>query len=190
MASSPGRPRDRSVDERISRAALELLREQGPEAVHIDGVATRSGVARTTIYRRFSNREALIAATLALLGEEPLPAVELPVEDKLRWLLEQVRVLVDDQLGRGVIAAVLADSDPVFGAALRARLTRRLTALQGQIDADVAAGRVRAGVDAEALAGLAFGAYLGELLRYGAARPGWDDGVIDLLLQGVRGSST
>lgn len=185
MASSPGRPRDPSVDERISRAALELLREQGPEAVHIDGVATRSGVARTTIYRRFRNREALIAATLALFGEEPFPAAELPVEDKLRWLLEQVRELVEEQLGRGVVAAVLADSDPVFSAALRARLRRRLKALQGQIDADIGDGRIRGGADAEALAGLVFGAYLGELLQRGRARPGWADGVTDLLLRGI-----
>ena len=190
MGSTPGRPRDPSVDERISRAALELLREQGPEAVHIDAVATRSGVARTTIYRRFRDRGALIEATLALFVDAPFPAAELPVEDKLRWVLEQVRELVEEQLGRGAIAAVLANSDAVFSAGLRARLTRRLHALQGQIDADAAGGRIRQDADAESLAGLVFGAYLGELLQHGRARSGWDDGVIDLLLRGVRGPTS
>jgi hypothetical protein len=91
-----------------------------------------------------------------------------------------------EQLGRGAIAAVLADSDPVFSAALRARLVGRLEALQIQIDADVAGGRIREGTDAKALASLLFGAYLGELLQHGRTRAAWADGVIDLLLRGVR----
>jgi AcrR family transcriptional regulator len=185
MAPAAGRPRDARVDERITAAALALLRERGPGAVHIDAVAARSGVARTTIYRRYRDRDALLAATLALFGEPPFPKAELPLEDKLRWVLEQVRDLVEEQAGRGAIAAVLADSDPAFTAALRARMVARLDDLQVQIDADIVAGRIRRGTDAEALAGLAFGAYLGELLQHGHARAGWADGVVDLLLRAV-----
>jgi AcrR family transcriptional regulator len=40
-------------------------------------------VARTTIYRRYRDREGLVAATLEKLGDEPLPAPGLPLEDKL-----------------------------------------------------------------------------------------------------------
>ena len=185
MPSAAGRPRDPSVDERISRAALLLLRENGPQAVHIDAVAARSGVARTTIYRRFRDRSALLTATLELFVDAPFPAADLPVEDKLRWVLDQVRELVEEQLGRGAIAAVLADSDPAFSTALRARLRRRLEALQVQIDADVASGRLRDGIDVESLAGVAFGAYLGEALQHARVRPGWADGVADLLLRGI-----
>jgi AcrR family transcriptional regulator len=81
---------------------------------------------------------------------------------------------------------VLADSDPAFSAALRALLVARLESLQVEIDADIAAGRIRPGTDGEALAGLAFGAYLGELLQHGRARRGWADRVVDLLMQGLR----
>jgi len=185
MSKAAGRPRDTNVDERISRAALELLREHGPEAVHIDAVATRSGVARTTIYRRHRNREALLAATLAQLPEEPLPAADLPVEAKVRWLLDQMGQLVEVQFGRGAIASVLSGSDPVFSAALRARLRVRFEALQHELDMDIAEGRVRRGADADVLAGVAFGAYLGELLQHGRPRPHWADGVTDLLLRGL-----
>jgi AcrR family transcriptional regulator len=185
MTSRPGRPRDSSVDDRISRAALDLLREHGPEAVHIEAVATRSGTARTTIYRRFRNREALIAATLDRFAESPFPTAETPVEDKLRWVLEHAHELVEEQLGRGAIAATLAESDPVFSKALRELLKRRLEAIQHEIDADVARGRLRRGLDAESLAGLAFGAYLGEVLQHGQPRPGWANAVVRILLNGV-----
>jgi AcrR family transcriptional regulator len=180
-----GRPRDTTVAERIAQAALQLMREQGPQAVHVDGVAARSGVARTTVYRRYRDRDALITATLTRMTEAPLPHADLPVADKLHWVLEQVRVLVEEQVGRGAVAAVLADSDPVFGSALRRMLSARLTQLQHEIDADVRVGQVRPDVDAEALAGLAFGAYLGELLQHGRARRGWADRVVTLLLRAI-----
>ena len=62
MTPTRGRPRDPHTDELITQATLDLLRERGPSAVHVDAVAARSGVARTTIYRRYSDREALIRA--------------------------------------------------------------------------------------------------------------------------------
>lgn len=187
MAPSRGRPRDPHTDERITRATLELLREGGPSAIHIDSVAARSGVARTTIYRRHRDREALLGAALAQLAEASLPTTQLPLEDKLRWELEQVRDLVEEHLGRGAIASVLADSDPDFGKALRTLLVGRLKALQDEIEADVTAGRIRHGIDAESLANVLFGAYLGELLQHGRPRPEWADGVVDLLLRGTPG---
>lgn len=185
MTPARGRPRDPRTDDRIAGAALELLREQGPGGVHIDAVATRAGVARTTVYRRYRDRGALLASALGLLVEEPFPAREAPLGDKLRWLLEQALDLVDKQLGRGAIAAVLADSDPAFNAALRAHLVRHLEALQGEIDADIEAGRVRADTDGEALADLALGAYLAQLLRLGHPRKGWADKTVALLVHGT-----
>ena len=187
MTPSRGRPRDPHTDELITDATLALLRERGPSAIHIDTVAARSGVARTTIYRRYRDREALIDAALALLSNAPFPTAELPLEDKLRWELEQVRNLVERQLGRGAIAAVLADSDPAFSKSLRRLLVGRLKALQHEIEADAAAGRLREGIDPESLANLLFGAYLGELLRHGRARPSWARNTLDLLLRGLRG---
>jgi AcrR family transcriptional regulator len=188
MAPSRGRPRDPHTDELITQATLELLRERGPSAVHVDTVAARSGVARTTIYRRFRDREALIRAALAGFSQAPLPREELPLEEKLRWELEQVDDLVQEQLGRGGIAAVLADSDPTFSTALRALLVGRLTALQAEIEADVGAGHLRKGTDAASLGTLLFGAYLGELLQHGRPRPGWADAIVDLLVRGLRGT--
>ncbi|MEW1955373.1 TetR/AcrR family transcriptional regulator [Terrabacter sp. NPDC080008] len=185
MVPARGRPRDAEADDRIARAAVDLLRDEGPAAVHIDAVASRAKVARTTVYRRYRNRAALLAATLGQLAEAPLPSPDLPLQDKLRWVLEQALELVEVELGRGAIAAVLADADPDFTAAFREHLVRQLTALQERIDADITAGRIRAETDAEAVAGLAFGAYLGELLRHGRARPGWSDGVIEVLLNGT-----
>jgi AcrR family transcriptional regulator len=43
---------------------LALLREGGPAAVTMEGVATHAGVAKTSIYRRYRNRGELLTAVL------------------------------------------------------------------------------------------------------------------------------
>jgi AcrR family transcriptional regulator len=147
-------------------------------------------VARTTIYRRFRDRDALIAAVLDAAVESRAPSPELPLADKLSWVLGQARDVIESVLGRGGTAAVLADSDPAFTSALRHRLRMRVALLRDDIDADIRAGRVRVGVDAEALAGLALGAYLGEVLQAGQPRDGWMDGFVGLLLPAVTPQGT
>ena len=185
MHQGRGRPRNPAVGERILGAALDLLRRKGPGALSIDTVSARSGVARTSIYRRYPDRQTLIAATLDRLVEVPTLAPHLPVEEKLRWVLTEVRQLVEDRLGRGGTAAVIADSDPDFTTALRHVLRDRLDALRTDIQSDVDSGILDPGVDPGALSGLLLGAYLGEVLQYGQAREGWADSTVTLLLRGA-----
>ena len=53
------------TDERVLVAAGEELLRHGLADFEVDGVATRSGVGRSTVYRRFGDRNGLIAAALA-----------------------------------------------------------------------------------------------------------------------------
>ncbi len=59
-----GRPRSKKSDRAILDATLELLAEQGFDGLSIEGVADRAGVGKTTIYRRWANKEALVSAAL------------------------------------------------------------------------------------------------------------------------------
>jgi AcrR family transcriptional regulator len=61
--------KQRSRD-RILGAARELLLEAGREGTTIDGIAVRSGVAKTTIYRQWPSRDALL---IELLTEATTP---------------------------------------------------------------------------------------------------------------------
>lgn len=60
----PGRPRDPENDAAILKAALELFSERGLDAASLDGIARRAGVARLTLYRRWSSKEELIAQAI------------------------------------------------------------------------------------------------------------------------------
>jgi AcrR family transcriptional regulator len=59
-----GRPRNPVVDQAILRAALELFIEHGVAGASIEKIAKRAGVAKTSIYRRWSSREALLAQAI------------------------------------------------------------------------------------------------------------------------------
>jgi len=73
-----GRPRRASASTDILDAALELLAERGFQAATIGSIATRAGVGRNTIYRRWSSKEELIADALQkLLQVEGYPVLEL-----------------------------------------------------------------------------------------------------------------
>ncbi|SRR6056297_836009 len=61
-ARNVGRPADPAKDREILAAGRALLFGRGPEAVTMEAVARRAGVAKPTLYRRYGNRDELIAA--------------------------------------------------------------------------------------------------------------------------------
>ena len=72
----------------ILATASELLIEGGVGAVTIEAIVERSGVARTTIYRHWPNRSAVLTAAFSQL----IPAIaeanpDVPAEDALRQVL-------------------------------------------------------------------------------------------------------
>jgi AcrR family transcriptional regulator len=55
-----GRPRDRHADAKILKATMCLLEQHGFRAVTLEGIAEEAGVARTTVYRRWPNKAAIV----------------------------------------------------------------------------------------------------------------------------------
>src|SRR5438128_36256 len=68
-----GRPRRAGADEEILTVALAMLREKGYRDLTVDAVAERARVAKTTVYRRWPSKGALIAAALSPTGRDPSP---------------------------------------------------------------------------------------------------------------------
>ncbi|MFF0770817.1 TetR/AcrR family transcriptional regulator [Nonomuraea wenchangensis] len=59
-----GRPRDPDADAAIMKAALELFVERGLEGANFEQIAKRAGVAKVTIYRRWSTKEELLTQAI------------------------------------------------------------------------------------------------------------------------------
>ena len=68
------RPRSASANRAALDAAVEVLFEGGIDGVTLEEVAARSGVAKSTLYRHFGSKEALVAeAARTCLVEYPTP---------------------------------------------------------------------------------------------------------------------
>jgi TetR/AcrR family transcriptional repressor of mexJK operon len=62
VKATRGRPSDPAKDRAILEAGRALLFDAGPQAVTMEAVARRAGIAKPTLYRRYDNRNELLAA--------------------------------------------------------------------------------------------------------------------------------
>lgn len=117
-----GRPRRADADAEILAATTELLRERGYRDFSVDVIAERTGIAKTTIYRRWPSKGALVAAAIApppeandarAILEETASVLTLLAQpdgeavDVLRAMLEPRRALLIDALEDAVLADAL-----------------------------------------------------------------------------------
>lgn len=159
-AAAGGRPRSERARRAIFDAACELFEEGGYPAASIEAIAARSGVAKTTIYRWWPHRAALMVELLLKLAEQaaPPPAGPDPMR-ALRMELHRVAQAVDAPPGRLLMALL---SDAMNDPEVRDALLVGLFAPRRKATADVIrraqdAGAVRAGVPPEVAVDLFFG---------------------------------
>ena len=109
------RPGGRTADtgRRVFDAALALLVEGGMTACTFQTVAQRSGVSRTTLYRRWPDRAALVLDALADRVEHDIVAPDTgSLAGDLRSLLRQVAAFLATPLGRAALVAAAESDSP------------------------------------------------------------------------------
>lgn len=174
-----------AVEERLYSSALELLRTKGPAAVSIESVAAHSGVAKTTIYRRFENRDELLTAAVTA-ASRPIDIPEgLGAQDTVRWALRHARDTIENVVGRGTLAAVMSDADPVFRDVLLGMIRASIGPLRADLRAEVVAGELRADLDIELLLSVLMGAVIAEMIRGRHTDDDWVESVLTLLWPGL-----
>ena len=150
-----GRPRDERIDQDITRAALEVLADVGFDRFSVEAVAQRARVAKTTVYRRFPNREELIAGALERLNDD-LPA-EPPTGDVRRQLVEVLdairRRTPDSARGRILMHAVGEGArEPALAELVHERvLAPRRRLLRAVIQNGIDSGELRSDIDADVI---------------------------------------
>lgn len=174
-------PRRTAVDERIFDAALTILRSRGPLAVSIESVAAASGVAKTTIYRRFDNRDELLKAAITSASMTIDYPSDLSAQDSLRWVLRHARDTIEHVVGRGTVAAVMADEDPEFTQLLLGMIRATSSPLRDDLRARATTGEIKAGLDIELAISILLGVVVAELIRGRTTDEAWVDSVLALL---------
>lgn len=113
---SPGRPRSAASHQKMLKATLELLAEVGFEAMSIEAIAARAGVGKTTIYRRYSSKEKLVADAIESIREEVLIPDTGNLWSDIDALIENAAQITLTPLGRQTVAMIIssASSNPGF----------------------------------------------------------------------------
>jgi AcrR family transcriptional regulator len=121
-----GRPRDTGRDTAILDATSQLLVDVGYDLLSIEAVAARAGVGKTTIYRRYPGKAALVAAAVDRRGPWTPPDISIgPLRDALlatvHWMAHEISA---EQVG--LLGAVFSGMrhDPDLATAMREVLHR------------------------------------------------------------------
>ncbi|WP_243723350.1 TetR/AcrR family transcriptional regulator [Actinomadura sp. 7K507] len=154
-ASEPGtvRPGGRTarVRDAVRRATLAELAERGYQGLTVENVAARSGVHKTTVYRRWRDAEGLVADALELAAGEPWPVPDTgTLAGDLRAIARLVATGFTDP-GQGPVtrAFVLAAAQSTGAArALHAFFARRHEQSAAVVERAVGRGEAPAGTDA------------------------------------------
>ncbi|NYI07312.1 TetR/AcrR family transcriptional regulator [Allostreptomyces psammosilenae] len=95
----------------VLAATLAELADGGYAALTVENVARRAGVHKTTVYRRWRDRESLVVDALAeqIAADIPIPD-EGDVETDLRELARRFVGWATSPGGRAVLAAMLSDA--------------------------------------------------------------------------------
>lgn len=126
LALRRGRPRRAESREKILAATAELLSEGGFQAVTMEAVAARAGVAKTTLYRWWPNRAALaldcVSARMTPIA--PAPRAGSYRKRFQRQLKATIRLLNGRQ-GQSILALIGAkQTDPPLGRAYSEQIAR------------------------------------------------------------------
>jgi AcrR family transcriptional regulator len=170
---------------RVLRAALEVLADGGLPGFTMEAVALRAGASKTTVYRRWPSRTALLVDAM----DHAFPPLEMlttgDLRDDLLALMVAFEALLASQPFPRLLAAVIdaAERDTSL-ADLHFELTERRRAPMRAIMAEaVARGIISPTVDLELVIDLLVGpAFYRRFVAHRPFAPGYATGVIDLVL--------
>ncbi|MEJ6488824.1 TetR/AcrR family transcriptional regulator [Leucobacter sp. USCH14] len=110
-SSRSGPVRSEAARQAILHAAIEMLAERGYDHLAIEGIASRAGVGKQTIYRWWKSKSAIIAEALLegmILGERlEVPDTGDVRRDLTTWLRAVGDVLLSPQ-GEGLVRSLIA----------------------------------------------------------------------------------
>lgn len=107
---TPGRPRSAKSHQAILRATLELLGEVGFESMSIEAISTRAEVGKTTIYRRYSSKEELVADAIESIRQDVVIPDSGNLWSDLDLLIENAAQITLSPLGRQSVAMIISSA--------------------------------------------------------------------------------
>jgi len=168
MTAGVSHRRGEHVRQTVLAAAFEELAANGFDGATVAGVAKRSGVHETTVYRRWVTRENLFLAALLERSADAIPAPDTgSTRRDLRAIVRGIIAYVCSPEGRAVLRAATLPVDQAYADAREAFWARRLDELSPVVARGVERGDLRADIDGRLLLEMLVAPIHGRLLLTG-----------------------
>lgn len=196
---SVGRPRSVESHQAILDAALELMAAEGIQGTSMEAIAAHAGVGKTTIYRRWPTKEALIAEAI---GEMHIHMHFVDTghfrADLIATLSEIQQHLETHPLLKGLFLRVFGEAQArpeLFQTFYERFFAVRIANVTGFFAQAQARGELRSDLDPFFIASLMLGPLLhnlliGALLPQPASTHHLPERIVDAVLQGIGGPAS
>ena len=182
-----GRPRSPARAKAILEATLDLLTDVGYGGLTMEGVAARAGVAKTTVYRRWPSKPALVVAA----AEELAANIRRPdtgtVREDLIALIRDIIIVFTETVAGRIVRGLLSDmaENPDLAEAIGEFLGTRRKIMFEILQRGISRGELRPDIDLELAADMMYGPiYYRFLVRRAPLNPEFADRVVDAVLRG------
>jgi AcrR family transcriptional regulator len=174
-----GRPRDERASAAITAAALRQLHEVGYSHMSMETVAAEAGVARATLYRRFSGKADLVTAAVAQRVDTIPTAGDDPMAELAKFLEEFDSYFAETCLE--LIGCLLAAREDLWAMALhRERVVGpRLAWVRRVLERARERGDVAEDVDIDLALQMLVGSVFARRVAGVSSQPGWARRAID-----------
>lgn len=189
-AAKGGRPRCEATHRKVLNTAMELVYELGFKAVSVEAIAAKSGVAKTTIYRRWPNKAAVIMdAFMMRVGSGTLFSQSETILESIRLQMRAMAKVFrgkDGDLMRGLLAE--AQFDPDLAAAFQERWTLPRRAMAREVFQEaIKRGEIRKNIDVEAVIDMMYAPLYYRLqMRTGPLNMAYADEIFSHAMEGIR----
>jgi len=184
-----GPQRDPAIDEAVLRATRELLIENGYAGTSIDAIATRAGVGRPAIYRRWPSKAHIVHDAVYPVMESEDVSDDVEIVEEIARLTYGAVALFGDAAAREAVPGLMSEGrgDPELRKAL---VTDQIEVIREELGQRIAravdSGELRAGIDADTLLDVIAGAAIfAQSARDVQDQERLASTLVDLVLNGV-----
>lgn len=172
----------------VFEATIQLLQEQGYEALSFASIGERTGVHETTLYRRWKTKEQLVIDAVASQVAQDIPIPDTrALRSDLIQLLQSLRTFLESAVGQALIqTGIAAKNVPAISTLSKDYWQRRSTLLRPLFERAIARGELSAQTDIPLLFEMLIGVlYVRLFLLREPLDETLPERIVDLALSGV-----
>lgn len=186
------RPRSEQAREAALEATVDLVLAHGVQGVTFEEVASRSGVAKSTLYRHFGTKQAMVVEAASSCFVEYTTPDTGDLETDLRTILERVKTAEDERRLPDIMPALLTagGEDPELQELLRSMLEERRRPIRTVLQLAQLRGEIGRDVDLDVALAMLIGPFVQRrTIDRVEITPEFTEGVLRMVVAGLRATA-